>query len=674
LTPERTGRTNAAGTRQRRPSRSPLPTYRSANDIMPDPDSSDRLPEALRPSASLAKLDLYVAPYESRPSALSPSASRGNAPYDEFGAESRRRESFPPAIEHRQRPFAPGTTSQHSSSQGFHRIPSTSLADDMSMLSPQSGSSFSSNSGRPLPQATGASSVTRPAFYEPSYPSFTSSSSISSHQSQPTGASNFYTPRTSPSPMPQPASSGFVSPERADYQYNTAYGRTSVSPGHTGPGGYFSQGSQPVYAHRTSDAALYPPPQAVTPIPVQPTYTQTPPASLSRDNSFSSQYSSPHHQQSLLPLQQPQQTPYAPSTSPHSQPNIPSSYSAQAPYDYAPQPQPTPMPYQTPHNHRNSLPPPPSSNSVPYVPPTTPQPQTHYGNGQFGTSPSIPYLSQQQPLEAIAPPPSHSAPPGPQYDHGGPGGPAYPTSTLPSPTGHRHGPRTSSSGSGSGRPLPDPQQHGHAHAHSQSNTPHKLSQSFGFSSAPTSNVPSLASGQFHQSASFTTQATPVNGGLTPAPPSAPSQTQVPPPPQQPISAYEQFQQMQYQQHNPISPQTEPGYTNSGPVPQPQRSQSLPPAPPAPAYPNIVPEQPVYNQQHQQQPTYPTYSSVYPFVPPPPPLPSSVSSIIPPPPPPLPPTTPPYQYQQTLQPGSYSPQPPSTYVSFSPPPPPPPLHS
>ena len=661
MTPERTGRTNAVGTGQRRPSRSPLPTYRSANEILPDFESSGRLPEALRPSTSLAKLDLYVAPYESRPSALSPSPSRGHAPYDEFGAETRRRESFPPAAEHRQHPSVPGTT-QHSSSQGFHRIPSTSLADDMSNLSLQSSSS------RPLPQATGASSMSRPAFYEPSYPSYTSNSSISSHQSQSTGASNFYTPRTSPSPMPQPASSGFVPPEQAEYQYNATYGRTSVSPGHTGPGGYFPQGIQPVYSRRTSDAGFYPPPQAVTPIPAQLTYTQTPPASLSRDSSFSS----PHHQQTPPPLQQPQQLPYAPSTSPHNQPNVPSPYSIQGShgsYDYAPQP--TPVPYQTPHSHRGSLPPPPSSNSAPYVPSTTPQPQTHYGNGQFGTSPSIPYMSQQQPLEAMAPPLSHSAPPGPQYDHGGPGAPSYPTSTLPSPTGHRHGPRTSSSGSGSGRPLPNPQQHGHVHAHSQSIT---MSHSFGFNSAPTATVPTSASGQFHQSASFTAPlpAAPINGGLTPPPPAAPHQAQAPPPPQQPISAYEQFQQMQHQQHQPIIPQPEPGYSNGGPVPQPQRSQSLPPAPQAPA---SVPEQPIYNQQHQQQSTYATYSSsVYPSVPPPPPLPSSVSSIVPPPPPPLPPTTPPYQYQQTPQPGLYPPQPPSTYVPFSPPPPPPPLHS
>lgn len=639
--------------------------YRNAAEIIPDLDHNDRLPEALRPSTSLAKLDLYVAPYESRPSALSPSASRGHPPYDEFGAGAKRRESFPPTADHRQSSSTSGIASQLSASQGSHRIPSASLADDMSHLSLRSSSSFGPTSSRPLPQATGTSNVPRPAFYEPSYPSFTSSSSVSSYQSQPTGSSSLYPPRTSPSPMPQPVSSGFVSPERADYHYNTSYGRTSVSPGHTGSSSYLPQASQPVYLHRTSDAAYYPPPQAVTPIPAQPTYTQSPPASLSRDNSFSSHYSS-YHQQTPPPVQHSQQMPYAPSTSPHSQQSIPSSYSAHeysVPYDYARQPQPPLTPYQTPYDDRSSLPPPPPSNSVPYMPSTTPQPQTHYGTSQFGTNPSIPY-TPQQPLEARAPL-SNSAPPASHYDHAGPGG----TNTIPSPT-RGHGPRMSSSGSG--RPLPDPQQHGRGHALSQSIPSHAVSQAFGFST-PTGAPPQSISGQFQQSTSFpTTLPAPlVNGGLTPPPP-APVQTQLPTPPQQPISAYEQFQQLQ-QQHNPVMPIPEPAYANGTSV-TPQRSQSHPPTPPGPAYPNPLSEQPVYGQQ-QQQPAYPAYSSsAYPFVPPPPPLPSSTSTIVPPPPPPPLPTTPPYQYQQTPQQGTYSPQPYSTHVPFSPPPPPPPLHS
>ena len=611
---------------------------------MPDLDHNDRLPDALRPSTSLAKLDLYVAPYESR-SVLSPSASRGHVPYDEFGAGTRRRESFPPATDHKQYSSAPGMVPQHSASQGSHRIPS--LADDMSNLSLRS----SSSSGRPLPQATGTSSITRPAFYEPSYPSYTSSSSIPSYQSQP----SLYPPRTSPSPMPQPASSGFVSPEQADYHYNATYGRASVSPRHTGSGNYLPQGSQPVYAHRTSDAALYPPPQAVTPIPAQPTYTPSPSASLSKGTSFSSHFSSPHHQQTPPSLQQPQQLPYALSTSPHNQPSIPAPQSAQGAhvsYDYAPQPQPTPIPYQTPHNHHSSLTPLPPSNSVPYVPPTTPQPQAHYGNSQFGINPSIPYTSQQQPPEAIAP--------GLQYDHGGLGGPGYLNSAIPSPTRRGHGPRTSSTGSGAGRPLPDPQQHALGHAHSQSNM---MPQPFGFNSAPTGTVPQSTPDQFHQNSSFTTALpAPVDGGL--AAPPAPILTQLPPPPQQPMSAYEQFQQLQHQQRpNMATPET--AYANSGPPTQPQRSHSLPPAP-IPAYSGAPPEQSIYSQQ--QQPAF--SSSVYPSVPPPPPLPSSDSSTIPPP-PPAPPTS--YQYEQDPQRGSYSSQPYSAYVPFSPPPPPPPLH-
>lgn len=695
LTPERTGRPHQPGSGQRRPSRSPLPTYRGADEIFPDFDRNDRLPDTLRPSASLAKLDLYIAPYENR-SAISPTTPRARVPFDEFGtSNTRRRESFPPLSEHRQYPSAPGpgmSTSQ-SASQGFSRVPSNSLADDMANLSLRSSSSYGPSSSRPLPQATAGS---RPAFYEPpSYPTYSSTSSSSTYLTQPTGASSMYPPRTTPSPSPTPVSSGFVSPGQADYQYTATYGRGSVSPGNTGSSSYLTQPSQPAHSqvHRTSDPGFYQPPQATTPVPTTSMYSQPAPSSLPQDNSFSSHYSSPYHQQSPQPPQQ-QQSLY--SSPPHASSisSLPSAQGIHSHYDFMPQPQ--PAPYQPQYNN-NSLPPP-QSNSAPYQPSTTPQPQTHYTNSQFGTSPSIPW--NPQPLESRAPLPSHSAPPPSQYDHGVTGV-TYTNSTLPSPGGgHGHGPRMSSSGSGTGRPLPDPQQGGHGYAHSQ---PIMSTSGYGYAPMPApASVPAPATVPMQpmQSQPPLQPQIPLNSSLNAPPPipvvntmtgPPPSlQTQLPSPSQQPISAYEQFQQMQQQQQQNLlpPPQNEQAYGNGGAQ---QRSQSLPPVGPVgnQVYPDPQQQQPIYEQpQYQHQPVYEpppppqlpqqgylNYSSnKYSSVPPPPPLPSHglTGSIVPPPPPPPIPTTPPYQYQQSQQQQSYSPQPMGSNVPFSPPPPPPPL--
>ena len=228
---------------------------------MPD----DALPDSLRPSASLAKLDLYVAPYESRKSQARRvsssgfSGSGGPSPsnsglYDEFGAVggasgSRRRESFPAPGDQ-----AHGRASSSSVSQGYVR-PSGSLAEDMSRLSVRTSASVGSSgfSQRPLPLTAGPGSAlspslsfgSKPAFYEPSYPTYptptpapfappmNSYTPAPQHQNPGEYAPGLYPPNsnstpsylqspTTPTPssfMPQATGSGFAPPGQADYQY-----------------------------------------------------------------------------------------------------------------------------------------------------------------------------------------------------------------------------------------------------------------------------------------------------------------------------------------------------------------------------------------------------------------------------------------------------------------------
>src|SRR5260221_2441474 len=122
-------------TEPNRTRRSSFSTSPRTSDIIPQDGLRASPPEILRPSSSLAKLDLYVAPWEDRSRPTTPRPR-----YDDFGAteHGRRRESFPLHIESRERGRSESRPySTHPSINNTSRYSESSLTNSMSSLSLQ---------------------------------------------------------------------------------------------------------------------------------------------------------------------------------------------------------------------------------------------------------------------------------------------------------------------------------------------------------------------------------------------------------------------------------------------------------------------------------------------------------------------------------------------------------
>ncbi|KAF8332771.1 uncharacterized protein EI90DRAFT_3288948 [Cantharellus anzutake] len=164
--------------------------YKHANDIMPNDNLSASPPEILRPSSSLAKLDLYVAPWEDPNRITTPRPQ-----YNDFGAvqPARRRDSFPPHSDHLK-----GVHPTHSSMHGLSRLSEASLTQSMSSLSIQSPTSSNPRHSRHSTGASGypnASQTYHDPYYDQSQPN------IFHQPDHPNGSSGFVPIRRTPSPF-----------------------------------------------------------------------------------------------------------------------------------------------------------------------------------------------------------------------------------------------------------------------------------------------------------------------------------------------------------------------------------------------------------------------------------------------------------------------------------------
>ncbi|KAF9518694.1 hypothetical protein BS47DRAFT_1325234 [Hydnum rufescens UP504] len=404
------------------------PQYKRAGEILPDTRPA-ALPDDLRPSSSLANLDLYVAPYEHREGFATPRPH-----YDEFGAANagRRRESFPPvAGHHRPRSESGAGYAHYPSSQSFTHHPSATLSESMSGLSIQSSASNSSY-GRPLPQ-TGGNTPSQLAYYEPEYeqydrqytgggfvPAQPSSTPFLPHTM---GITGYVPPRGSPSPFAPPAigSTGFAPP---------APSRTPL------PSSSFVN-PQRIYSHDTTN--MYPPQSAPTP--------------------RSSSYFQPQHPTQINPpiqRHQPQYQSYPSST--HNQPHRPQQFPFGGQEYAEAQPE---IPPQQSHQHQYSGFPPPSH------PPAQSSPlQPHYNGYAAQDHHQEPVDGQS--LSVVPPPRSPSASPTLHYGNGIYAGQA--SIVGPPPALDTNGPQPSN-GSIPSRPLPDPQQQMYPHSQSVMSRP-----------------------------------------------------------------------------------------------------------------------------------------------------------------------------------------------------------
>ncbi|KII95371.1 hypothetical protein PLICRDRAFT_170031 [Plicaturopsis crispa FD-325 SS-3] len=378
-------------------------------------DRPDAIPSSLRSSNSLAKLDLYVAPYEQ---------NRVDAITSDFGELSvsghQRRESVPtrPSGGYAQRPVSVASTLSSHPSQGSFSETTSAFSYDRP-VTPTA----------PLPHRSSISG----SYYQPQYESTPSSSGFAPPQptvrrprySVPAASSGFM-------PIPSPAPSGFT-----QLQTHTSE-----------PSGYL-----PTVSHMTGSPGYGVPPPSQgygTPPALTPAHSGfMPPIPPSSSAGF-------HPQQSYPP-----------------QPAQPYEYN----YDYAQYGPPTPAASAPPGQYLPPQPPPsvpPQSHSAPpdqyqgydtstppqqYLPPQPSGPvTTPTYQGYPGSSPQPQYTgySPTTPPQQYAPP-SHgpvSTPPQSYQGYGSstPSPPQDRTSPLPPPPPLSH----SSSSLSSGRPLPQP--------------------------------------------------------------------------------------------------------------------------------------------------------------------------------------------------------------------------
>ncbi|KAG5648671.1 hypothetical protein DXG03_000017 [Asterophora parasitica] len=373
--------------------------------------SSDSIPPSLRASSSLAKLDLYVPPYERNKA--SPVDKLANE-FNEFGVSDLRRESFPP-------PHG-GHTPRPPSSSGYSNVSSyQSHGFDLSVPEPSPYSYDRSPGSSPHHTRTSGSHYQTPYQQYDSQPAPYHPPARGPRHSIPTSSSGF---------MPLPSPSGFtpVSPHPPDpygppaayntSQFNSQPAYTSQTPALPTADPYLVPSASSTfiphqsfpqshsYQYSQYPSSTTPAPQAYTPpsiqgqLPLPPPlpqayqgYAPTPappldPASipLPQSTSLSSSFgtgSRPLPQQPQVIYNQPPQVPAGYT--------LPASGSASQPINSF-----TPAPPANPVFPANSV----------YQQPPPPQPPIQYTAGQ----PQQPYVPNVQTPLNIPPPP----PPPPQ--------------------------------------------------------------------------------------------------------------------------------------------------------------------------------------------------------------------------------------------------------------------
>ncbi|KAG9045152.1 hypothetical protein FS837_006951 [Tulasnella sp. UAMH 9824] len=438
------------------------------------------IPDLLRPSSSLANLNLYIPPY-SKDAASQAAATaypddraygshygrdpgydglgHGAPPsqYDEFGASGfgpRRRESFPPPIHGHPRQSSYGTVAPNPYGAPFS---ADGLANSFSTMSIGGPASAHPSSLQPF------AGITSPQ--DPYYP-----------------PSGFVPPR----PQPTPAPSGFQQYPPAQFGGFDGGQQPYVPPSssmgfHQPPPGSVFQ-PPPVNSGFQNPPGGYPPP-AQTPYPPQPAATPAPYApNPGPYPNYGGATPAPYPQN--YPPQQPPQQQYAPPPpqQPQYQPPPPAQQypppAPQQPYQQppappangyytgppAPQPAPTPVapppaqsapPIQPAYQPQQAYQPPPPSSSAPPSAPISnaPQPWLTTPGAQPQTLPSPPRGPSPQPPGGLPNPPP---PPPPLLQHNSAPAVTKPLPVPGAPSGHTHSP---SSGSITGvRPLPTPGQ------------------------------------------------------------------------------------------------------------------------------------------------------------------------------------------------------------------------
>ncbi|TDL29299.1 hypothetical protein BD410DRAFT_779668 [Rickenella mellea] len=320
----------------------------------------DSVPASLRSSDSLAKLDLYIPPYENATirSSRRQHGSALEAIADEFGGLNldghRRRESFPPLH---------GGHASHHSLEGFSTIqslPSTYQTGDYNPSEYSDGSSSFSyqrsetptGRGRYRQPSAGSYQEYRPPYEQP-HQQYESSVPYHVAYNTPPHRSSFDSPSRGSLP---PVPSGFVpvpSPATSSF-----FPVSSSTPGPLGYGGYGAQAA----SLNTSAPTPYPPQPSHTPAPsgfMPPSQPQSSMGFHSQQPPQQQSYQYPPYPPASAP---PQPYPPPPPAPPQSVP--PQSQSA-PPQQFYSSSQPLPQP-----------PPPPQGTPGPYppYPPSTPSP------------------------------------------------------------------------------------------------------------------------------------------------------------------------------------------------------------------------------------------------------------------------------------------------------------
>ncbi|KAG8892562.1 hypothetical protein FRB99_002629 [Tulasnella sp. 403] len=517
------------------------------------PNRTDSIPDALKPSGSLAKLDLYIPSYsrENRPATAHPDAQAGShygkqpsydneryslspGGYDEFGAAgySRRRESFPPP---------PGGHPRHSSygsiAPSIISLGHDGLSNSFSTMS-INGPPVSGYPPGPVPPSSSF-----PAGHQGPYPT------PSGFQPPPSG----FVPPV-PQPTPTPGLPFQQYPPRPTYggpppNPQQPFLPPSSSMGFYPPASGFHQPSYPPNPSATPAPYPVPTPTPLPSFPPQPSATPVPYAA-------NPQPPYPNYSSTPAPYQQ---------SYPNQQQYPPSQYQQPA-YQAPPPPQPQqPLQYQPPptNGYYNGTAPPPSVTPNPPVPlagPTPPPPQPYHSNSYppSGPPPSVtsqPYQQAPPPVQGqswlstpgqqVQPLPSPPPGPGPSPRPVAAGAlpvppppppPLFPNNTTPSKPLPLPGQLTQSPSSaivGGSRPLPTPGQVPQQHASSLPAPPPPSTSPPGAHPIYDQNAPP-DDGGYGRNSSMHPPPPPVlpqqSQGFFPPPPPPPLPFQAPPPP------------------------------------------------------------------------------------------------------------------------------------------------
>ncbi|KAH8106201.1 hypothetical protein BXZ70DRAFT_918600 [Cristinia sonorae] len=294
-------------------------------------DSRDTIPSSLRASSSLAKVDLYVPPYESRNHRQSGSMDSTTTDFSEFGVGSRRRTSMPPSQSYLPRPSSSVGFSEHSPMQ-----PRPSYGYDHGSYS-DGGSSYGYD--RPMtptvPYHEGSLSSSEIVPYQAPYESTLAPRPPMRHPrySIPASSSGFM-----PIPTPTPAPSGFQPTSSFHNIQSQATGTSLIPPSSSTPAPFG-------FAPTPTPAPMgYGPPPSRLPVPTSSFPQSSFPVSMMPSSSY---------------------------------PSIPPSHSSQSSLSFPSYGGSGFAPHQVPQQPPAQLPPPASNATQPLVPPppplTTPQ-------------------------------------------------------------------------------------------------------------------------------------------------------------------------------------------------------------------------------------------------------------------------------------------------------------